>query len=138
MFAEHFEYTSILVSQMLFDTVTNSYATTAKTKLATHFCVNADIQLSYMNMLYDFLIQGDSIIYLFLCRTVDIVVTLHTNTINGHTSLLHGLHHVVDALALYWITFIIVVIEQQGFGVCLTSILESFSNELITSNLIEL
>ena len=138
MLTEYLEHASILVCQMLLDTITYSNATTAKTQLSTHFCIDTDIQLSYVNMLYDFLIQCNSIIHFFLSRTINIVMTLHTDTIDGHTSLFHSLYHVIDTLALYWITFIVVIIEQQCFRISLTSILECLSDEFITSNLIEL
>ena len=55
-----------------------------------------------------------------------------------NTQQFHGLYHVIDTLALYWITFIVVIIEQQCFRISLTSILECLSDEFITSNLIEL
>ena len=86
-----------------------------------------------MDMLYDGCILGDSSIDVLLCRTIDIVVTLHTDTINGYTGILHLLHHVIDAVTLAGVTLVVVVIEQQGVGVSLAGKFKSLGDELITT-----
>ncbi len=136
MLTENLEDTVVLISQQGVHIACNRLGLTAReAQLTTHLSVHTDIQLCNMDMLYDGCILGDSSVDVFLCRTIDIVVALHTDTINGYTGILHLLYHVVDAITLARVTLVVVVIEQQGVGVCLTSKLESLGNELITAEL---
>ena len=70
-------------------------------------------------------------------RTIDIVMSLHANTINGHTFFLHGFHHIIDAIAFSRISSIIVIVEKEYIRIGLTGINKGFLNKLVTSNLIK-
>ena len=63
-------------------------------------------------------------------------MSLHTDTVNGYTGILHLLHHVKDTVALAGVALVIVVIEQQGVGISLTGKFESLSDELVTTELV--
>ena len=76
-------------------------------------------------------------IYIFHARTIDIVMSLHANTINGHTFFLHGFHHIIDAIAFSRISSIIVIVEKEYIRVGLTGINKGFLNKLVTGNLIK-
>ena len=136
MLAECTENTGILVSRMLLHGIGDIHTVTAKLKLSTHFFVGTDVELSHMDVLYNLFVKADSIVNFLLGRTVDVVVSLHTNTVDGHTGSLHLLHHLKDALALHGVALVVVVIEQQGFGICLTGKFESLGNELIAKELV--
>ena len=76
-------------------------------------------------------------IYIFHARTIDIVMSLHANAINGHTFFLHGFHHIIDAIAFFRISSIIVIVEKEYIRVGLTGINKGFLNKLVTGNLIK-
>ena len=136
MLAEYVKYTGILISKILFYRVTDINIALTETKLSTHFRIHPDIQFCYMDMLYDFLVERNSVIHFFLRWPVNIVVSLHTDTVDGHTSSLHRLHHIEDALALDRIRLIVVVVEQQCLRVGLMCKLESLGNKLVTTEFI--
>ena len=93
MLAEDTEHTCILVGEMLFDGVADGHALTAETKLSTHLLVDTDIKFGHVDMLHDLLVEIEGIINFLLCRAIDVVVALHADTIDGHTSILHLLQY---------------------------------------------
>ena len=86
-------------------------------------------------MIYQCSILGDSSIYIFDTWTVNIIMSLHTDTVDRYTGILHLLHHIEDAVALSWIGGIIVIIEQKCFRVCFTGKFKSLGYEFITTQL---
>ena len=64
-------------------------------------------------------------------------MSLHADAVNGHSGILHLLHHVVDAVALAGVALVVVVVEQQGVRVGLMGVLECLGNELIAAELEE-
>ena len=63
-------------------------------------------------------------------------MSLHADTIDGHSLGLHLLNHVVDTIALVGINGAVIIIEQQSLRVGLMSILESLLDKLITTQTI--
>ena len=63
-------------------------------------------------------------------------MSLHTNTMDGHTSVLHLLYHIINTVALARIALIIVVVEQQSIGISLVGKFESFGNKLVATEFI--
>ncbi len=108
---------------------------TRELQLATHLGVGADIKFGDVDVLHQLRILGDGSINVLFRRSVDVVVALHTDAMDGYASLLHLLHHIVDAVALAGVALVIVVVEQQRIGVGLVGILESLGNELIAAEL---
>ena len=107
--------------------------TTRELQLTTHFLIQTDVKLSNLDVLHQFRILLDSLFHLRLVWSVRVVVTLHTNTCDWHTCILHLLHHVVDAITLSRLESIVVIINEDSVRICLMSELESLSNELITT-----
>ena len=70
-------------------------------------------------------------------RTKDIVVTLHTNPVDGNTTSLHPEYHREDAVAFQRIAFVVVIVEEQSLGICLTCKQESLGNELLPTKTVE-
>ena len=137
MLTENLEDTAVLVGQQGIHITSNRLVLTAReAQLTTHLGIHTDVELSDMNMLHQLRVLGDSCIDILLRRTIDIIVPLHTDTMNGYTSILHLLDHVVDAVTLARVALVIVVIEQQRIGVSLMGKLESLGNKLITAKLI--
>ena len=109
--------------------------TTREHQLSTALGIRTQVELCNVDVLHQFAELCDGQVELILIGEVDVVVTLHTDTVDGHTSVLHLLHHVIDTLTLARIDAAIVVVEQQRVGVGLTCKLESLSDELITAEL---
>ena len=86
-------------------------------------------------MLHNLLETNDSLLKLLLAGEVDVVVALHTDTVDGNTSILHLLHHIVNALTLALVYAAVVIVEQQRIGISLTGKLESLCNELVAAEL---
>ena len=89
-----------------------------------------------MDVLHQFLIFRDGSVDVLLRGTIDIVMTLHTDTVDGYTSILHLLHHIIYTVALARVALVVVVVEQQGVGSGLTGKLESLGNKLVTTELV--
>ena len=136
MLAEYVEDTCILVGKVLLHRVADIHATLTEAELSTHLRIDTDIQLSDVDMLDNLLVKVEGIVHFLLGRTVDVIVSLHTDTVDGYSSLLHGFHHVEDALALHRIALVIVVVEKQCLRVSLVGKLESLGDELITAELV--
>ena len=62
-------------------------------------------------------------------------MTLHTDTVDGYTSVLHLLHHIINTLTLAFVYATVVVVEQQRIGIGLTGKLECLCNELVAAEL---
>ena len=136
--AQHVEHTGILVGEVLLHAVAHCHALAAELQLSAHLGVDADVELGHVDVLHDALVLGDGSVDLGLSRSVDVVVSLHADTVDGHAVLLHALHHLIDALALHRVALIVVVVEQEGVGVGLAGILECLGDELVAGNLVEL
>ena len=137
VFAEHAEYAGILVGEMLLHAVAHCQTLAAELQLATHLLIHADVEFGHVDMLHDGLVFADGSVNIGLCRSVDVVVALHADTVDGHAVFLHAFHHLIDALALHRVALVVVVVEQQGVGVGLAGILESLGDELVAGNLVE-
>ena len=137
MLAKHFKQASILIFLKRFHYLTDIAAVTAEVELSSHFLIGTNIQLGNMNMFHYRRVFCQGSIYIFHARTVDIVMSLHADTINGHTFFLHGFHHIIDTVTLSRIGSIIVIVEKEYIRVGLTGINKGFLNELVTSNLIK-
>ena len=64
-------------------------------------------------------------------------MTLHTDTVDRHTCILHLLYHVEDTLTLALVECVIVIIEKESVRISLTSKLECLCDELVTTELVE-
>ena len=111
MLAEHAEATGILIGQVLLHRVSYGSTFAAELQATTHLFVNTDIELGDMDMFHDGLEQRDSRVKASLRRIIDIVVSLHTDTIDGHALILHLLYHIIYTVALVRINSAVVVIE---------------------------
>ena len=113
------------------------YTLTAEIKLTSHFLISTDVKLSNLDMLNESSILIDSITKILHRWVEDVEVTLHTDTVDRHTCILHLLNHVEDTLALSLVECVIVIIEEESLRVCLTSELECLCDELITTEFVE-
>ena len=77
----------------------------------------------------------DSLVKSLFIGEINIIVTLHTDTVDGYTSVLHLLHHRIDTLTLTRINGAIVVIDQHTCRVSLAGKLESLGDELVATEL---
>ena len=110
----------------------------AEPQLSTHLLIYADVQFRYVNVVHNLSIFANGSLHFFFRRAIDVVVSLHTYTVDGYTGSLHVLDHLVDAVALHGVTFVIVVIEQQRLGVSFACKLKSLANKLVVAaNLVE-
>ena len=137
MFAKYFKQASILIFLKRFYYLTDVAAVTTEIELSSHLLIGTNIQLSNMDMFHYRRIFRQGSIYIFHARTIDIVMSLHANAINGHTFFLHGFHHIIDAIAFFRISSIIVIVEKEYIRVGLTGINKGFLNKLVTGNLIK-
>ena len=133
MFTECAEYASVLVGKMLLNGVGYIHTFTTESELSTHFLIHTDIELCYMDMLYDGLVKSNGIVHLFLCRTIYIIVSLHSDTVDRNTSIFHLLYHIEDAFALHGVAFVVIVVEEQCLRIGLTCKLESLCDKLIAT-----
>ena len=86
-------------------------------------------------MLHNLLEADDGLLKLLLAGEVDVVVTLHADTVDRHAGVLHLLHHVIDALALAIVHTTVVIVEQQTIGIGFACKLECLGNELVAAEL---
>ena len=107
-------------------------------QLTAHLLIGADVEFGDVDVVDYRGIEFDGCCDVLHRRAIHVVVSLHTDAVDGHTCLLHLLHHVVDALALAGVAFIVVVVEEQGVGVGFTGKLESLGNEFVTAQFIKL
>ena len=105
--------------------------------MSSHFLVGANVQLGDMDVLHYCRVFRQGGIYIFHTWAVDVVMPLHTDTVDGYTFFFHGLHHVVDAVALLGIGGIVIIIEKEYVGVGLASVDKGFLDEFIACYLIE-
>ena len=136
MFAENLEEFSILVFVQCSEVLRHfSILTTVELQLSTHLTIDADVQLCEVDLVYDCGILFDGSLNIFHARTVDVVVALHTNTVDWHTGILHLLNHIEDTVALCRIGSVIVIVEKKYVRVCLACKLECLSDELVATQL---
>ena len=76
-----------------------------------------------------------SLLKLCLIREIDVIVSLHTDTVDGHTCILHLLHHIIDTLALTLIYTAVIVVDKNTCRISLTRKLECLCDKLITAEL---
>ena len=88
-------------------------------------------------MFHQLRILGDGRIDILLRGAVNIIMTLHTNSMDRHTCINHFLHHIIDTVALARVALIVVVVEQQSIGVGLMSELKRLGYELIPTEFVE-
>ena len=100
MFAENLEETCVLVLLKQFYCLTDVAGLAAEVEMSSHFLVGANVQLGDMDVLHYCRVFRQGGIYIFHTWAVDVVMPLHTDTVDGYTFFFHGLHHVVDAVAL--------------------------------------
>ena len=106
-------------------------------ELAAHVLVDAHVELGHMDMVDNLLVEVDSVVDVLGAGSVYIIVSLHSDTVDRNSGILHLLDHVVDPLALGRIGVVVVVVEEEGVGVGLVSILERLGDELVTCYLVQ-
>ena len=119
------------------DGVGHIHALFAEIELAAHLCAGTDIKFGNVDVLDERGVEREGIFELFRTGTKDVVMPLHSDSIDGHATRTHTEHHLVDVAALAGVALVVVVIEKDGLGVGLASELEGFGNELIATELIE-
>ena len=133
---ENLEQTGILVLlQCLHITRLWFSLATREHQLTTALGIGTQIQLCNMDSVYNLAETVDSLLQLLLIREVDVIVTLHADTIDGHTSLLHLLHHIIYTLTFALVNTAVVVVHQHTCWVGLACKLKSLSNKLIATKL---
>ena len=78
--------------------------------MTSHLFVGANIELGDVNVLDKCGIFLDGSRDIVHRRSVDVVVTLHSDTVDRYAGVLHFLHHIIDALALSLVGCIVVII----------------------------
>src|SRR5690554_2184147 len=68
-------------------------------------------------------------------RPIDVPVGLEANTVNGNVLLLQALYQLVDLIALGGLAFVVVVVEQEGIGICLMGNDKGLFNKVLTDDL---
>ena len=134
--AEYLEQTGILVFLQSAD-IGGLWLclTTGETQLSTALRIGTEVELGDVDDVDDLLEAVDGLLKLLLVGEVDIVVALHADTVDGHTSVLHLLHHVVDTFTLAVVHAAVVVVDQHTCGICLTGELKGLGDELVTAEL---
>ena len=134
MTAHHTEEVLILsLMQCLYVFRHSSLLTTAELQLTAHLLVGTDVELGDVNLTDNLRILLYGSLEVFHRRTVDVVVTLHTDTVDRRTHLLHLLHHIIYTVALGWLGSVIVVVEQLNVGVGLAGKLEHLDDKLLAA-----
>lgn len=105
-------------------------------QLTAHLLVGADVELGDVDVADHLLVERERLIDVLLAGAINIIVPLHADTMDGHTGILHLLHHIIDALALHGVALIIVVVEEQRFWVGSMCILKGLGNELVAAKLV--
>ncbi|MPM57752.1 hypothetical protein SDC9_104575 [bioreactor metagenome] len=112
MLTKNTEQTRILIFLKCFHYRTDITSFPAKVKLTSHLLVGTNVQLGNMDMLHYRRILCQCGIHIFHTRTIDIIMSLHTNTIDGHALFFHGFNHVVNTVSLSWVRRIIIVVKE--------------------------
>ena len=86
-----------------------------------------------MDVLHQFPKPCDGSFEQFFLREVDVVVSLHTDTIDRHASILHFLDHIINALTLARIHTAVVVVNEYGIRVSFTCESESLCNKFVAT-----
>ena len=135
--AEYLEDIVVLVFLEHLLEVCNLSLALVETQSAAHILVDADVKLGHVDVIDELLVLDDGSVNVLRLRAIDIVVALHSDTVDRHAGILHLLDHIVDADALCRVGLIVVVVEEEGIRVSLTRILESLCDELVAGNLEE-
>ena len=118
--------------------VAHADALFAEVQLPAHLLAGTDVEFRDVDVLHERGIEREGVFKLLYARTEDVVVPLHTDAVDGHSLASHTQHHLVDVAALAAVALVVVVVEEDGLGVSLTSELEGFGDELVTAELVEL
>ena len=113
-------------------------ALTRELELTTHLAVHAQVELGEMDVVHDSGVLGDGGIHILHRRAIYIIMSLHSDSIDRHTGILHLLHHVEDAVTLAWVRSVVVVVEKLRVRVGLTGESEGLSDEFVATELIKL
>ena len=136
MFSEDTEQAVILIFLKCLDIGSLGLSlATCEHQLSTTLSIGAEVELCDVDDIHNLREAVDRFFESLLIGEVDVIVPLHTDTVDGHTSVLHLLHHIIDTLALTRIHGAVVVVDQHTCGISLTGKLKSFGNELITAEL---
>ena len=134
--AEHAENAVVLVILQRLQIGSQRFGlTTREAQLSAHLGVGANIQFRHVDVLHQLRILRDGSVDILLRGTVDVIMSLHTDAVDGYTLLLHLLHHIIYTVALARVTLVVVVIEQQRIGVGLMGKLEGLGDELVAAEL---
>ena len=106
-------------------------------QLSAHLLACPNIKFCHVNVLHEGCIKGQSFLKFLYTWPEDVVMTLHSDTIDGDARRTHLQHHIVDVAALARVTLVIIVIEQNGFRVGFACKMECFGNEFVATKLIE-
>ena len=137
VFAEYLENLIVLVFLEHFLEVCHLCCTLVETQSAAHILVDAYVQLCNVYVVHYLGISADGGIHVCRARSVNIVVPLHSYSVDRYSCFLHLLDHIVDSLALGRISLIVIVVEQKCVRVRLTGIFESLGDEFFACDLIE-
>ena len=102
-------------------------------QLTTALHIGTQVEFGDVDRIHDLAETADSFFELLLIGEVDVVVTLHADTVDGHACVLHLLHHIINTLALARINGAVVVVDQHACGVSLTGKLEGLGDELVAT-----
>ncbi len=108
---------------------------TGEAQLTTALGVGTEVELGDVDDVDNLLEAVDGLLELLLVGEVDVVVALHADTVDGHTGVLHLLHHGVDTLALAIVHSAVVVVDEHTCGIGLTGELECLGDELVAAEL---
>ena len=136
MLAEDLEDTVVLVFLQGCDIGRLRFGFTAgEHQLTTTFGVGTQVEFSDVDVFHELRETADGFVELLLVGEIDVIVSLHTDTIDGHTSVLHLLYHIIDTFALAGIHGAVIVVEQLYIRISLTGKLESLGDELVATKL---
>ena len=134
MLAEHTEDVGILSLVESLDILRHlASLAQAKLQLSAHLLVGAEVEFGDVYLVNNLRILLDSCIEILHAREVDVVVTLHTDTVDGCAHLLHLFHHIIYTVALAWLAGIIIVVEKFDIGVSLACKLEHLYDKLLAA-----
>ena len=137
MFAHDSEQVLILVLlQGLLPACHLTGFTLVETEGAALVGIDADVELSYVDMVNDGCIFLNCSFHLGRSRAEDVVVALHTDTVYRNAGSFHPGDEAYDTVALAGVALIVVVVEQKCVRVCLVSILECLVDEFLTCDLV--
>src|SRR5574344_1274861 len=127
----------IFLLMHIFNRIADFHSVAAELQMTTHLLVTTDIKFCKLNTFPKFSIFLYCSIYILHTWLIDVIVTLHTDTCDRYTCVLHLLNHVVYPIAFTRVGSIIVIIVKDSFWISFMSIFKSFSYKLITCNLVE-